>query len=520
MSNQALIDQLLAAREVSTPLIAITTPDQPAVASAITKSLNGKTPVISWDRVKGFQPKNKKGVEALESFCNANDIKPEDLSFATAEARDAFRLAMTLPEHTVLIAFSLDRFMREESGAVVVQAILNLRDAFLSNHRMLIGLSPDFSLPAEIQHDVILLDDPLPDDDTYREIVKTAIKNTKDGGHEIEKVSTETVTQTVRAIRGLSPFEADQVVSMSIASTGMKKIDLASAWKLKVGATNKIKGLTMTLDGPDLKDLRGLNQITSMLNDLWAGPEPPELVVRVDEIDKTMAGLGSNGGPGDNTGVSQDLNQNFLVNMEDNGWVGAILVGIRGSGKTILTQSIGAAHGVPTIAMDAGAMKGKHVGESEQAFREAFRTIKSIGGSRVCVLATCNKLDVLPPELLRRFKLQIWYFDLLTKEERDALWPIYLKRYGHDLNAERPHDEGWTGAEIRNCCEMAYKLRRNVKEYGNTCIVPVTKSDPRSVEALRDKAQNCFLSASYPGPYRKPVAEVVEFSGRQLGGKN
>lgn len=519
MSKQSLIDQLKSAREVSTPLLAVTTPDQPAVAHAITKALNGTTPVVSWDRTNGFLARNKQGVAALQTFCQKAEIDPKDMPFATAEAHNAFRLAAYLPPHTVLIAFSLNRFMREEASAPTVQAILNLRDLFLSDQRTLIGLAPDFTLPPEIQHDVILLDDPLPDDAGYGQIIENAHKNAKEGGHKTEMPSEDTVKQATRAIRGLSSFEADQVVSMSIASTGMKRLDLAAAWQLKVGAVNKVKGLTMTLDGPDLRDLRGLDQVTGMLNDLWLGPEPPELVVRVDEIDKTMAGLGSNGGPGDNTGVSQDLNQNFLTNMEDNGWVGAILVGIRGSGKTVLTQSIGAHHGVPTIAMDAGAMKGKHVGESEQAFREAFRTIKSIGGSRVCVLATCNKLDVLPPELLRRFKLQIWYFDLLTAEERDSLWPVYLKRYGHALTSERPDDEGWTGAEIRNCCEIAYKLRKSVKEIGSMYIVPVTKSDPNSVESLRSMAQNRFLSASYPGTYRKPVAEAVEYTGRKLGGK-
>jgi hypothetical protein len=268
----------------------------------------------------------------------------------------------------------------------------------------------------------------------------------------------------------------------------------------------------MTLDGPDLADLRGLDNITLALNDLWDGPEPPELVVRIDEIDKTMAGLA-----GDSTGVTQDLNKNFLTNMEDYGWIGAILVGLRGSGKTVLTESIGVAHNVPTIALDAGAMKGKHVGESEQAFRDAFRTIKSIGGSRVLVLATCNKLEVMPPELLRRFKMGIFYFDLLTKEERASLWPVYLKKYAHNLQSKLPDDEGWTGAEIRNCCEMAYKRNKTVFEIGATSIVPVTKSDKAGVESLRNQAETmAFLSASREGAYTREVEEVQATVTRKM----
>lgn len=517
--KQSLMDQLKAAREVSTPLVWVTSPDQLAVAQAIKAGLNGTTPIVTWDRVKGFFPLNQKGKEALIEFCKRSGIGGDDLPFATGEAHNAFRLAAQLPAHTILIAFSLNRFLREEQAGQTIQAILNLRDLFIGDQRTLIGLSPDFVLPAELQHDVILLDDPLPSDEGYAEIIRTAHKNAKDGGHKTEMPSEETVVRGTRAIRGLSPFEADQVISMSIASTGMKRLDLESAWQLKVAAVNKVKGLSMTLDGPDYQDLRGLDNAISILDDLWLGPEPPEVVVRVDELDKSFAGLGSKGGPGDNTGITQDLNQQFLVNMEDNGWVGALLFGVRGGGKTVLTQSIGKAHGVPTIAMDTGKMKGGIVGTSEAAIRDAFRTIRSIGGKRVLVLGTCNQMDVFPSELLRRFKLGVIYFDLLTAEERDALWPVYLKKYGHDLKTQRPDDEGWTGAEIRNCCELAYKLRRTVKAVGETMIVPFTKSNPTMLANLRAQAEGNYLSAAYAGTYHKPIADAPKLTGRRMTAK-
>jgi hypothetical protein len=501
------MDQLKAARMCSTPLLAITALDQAAVARQITESLNGNTPVVSWDRVQGILPRNASGKAALKQFCKDTGMGADELPVVTAEAHNAFRHALALPAHTVLIAFSLNRFLREEQAAQTVQCILNLRDPFKGDQRTFIGLSPDFSLPIEIQHDVIMLDDPLPTDEQYADVVNELHEDA------IEKKAPKAlVKEAVRSVRGLSTFEAEQVIAMSIASTNMTSLDLSSAWKLKVGSVAKVKGLTMTLDGPDLADLRGLDNITLALNDLWDGPEPPELVVRIDEIDKTMAGLA-----GDSTGVTQDLNKNFLTNMEDYGWIGAILVGLRGSGKTVLTESIGVAHNVPTIALDAGAMKGKHVGESEQAFRDAFRTIKSIGGSRVLVLATCNKLEVMPPELLRRFKMGIFYFDLLTKEERASLWPVYLKKYAHNLQSKLPDDEGWTGAEIRNCCEMAYKRNKTVFEIGATSIVPVTKSDKAGVESLRNQAETmAFLSASREGAYTREVEEVQATVTRKM----
>jgi SpoVK/Ycf46/Vps4 family AAA+-type ATPase len=134
----------------------------------------------------------------------------------------------------------------------------------------------------------------------------------------------------------------------------------------------------------------------------------------------------------------------------------------------------------------------------------------------VLVLATCNKMDVFPAELLRRFKLGVIYFDLLSREERDALWPIYLKKYQQPLDTKRPNDENWTGAEIRNCCELAYKLRRSVYDVGTKMIVPATKADPEGIKRLRDQAENRYLSASYAGTYQKPTVEVANQTARNL----
>jgi hypothetical protein len=499
---QQLINQLKAARAVSTPLLAVTTPDQPALAQALIKELNGDTPVVKWDRVRGFTPGNDAGREALKHLCNkVQELSPANLEPATADPKPMVRYAYHLPPHCILIAESFSRFLNEHNAGETVQGVLNLRDVYKGDQRTFIMLSPDVTLPVEVQHDVIVLDDPLPNDEGYAEVITDLYESA-----ELKKPDPDFIKLATRSVRGLPQFEAEQVLAMSLAMGDGESINLDDAWNLKIESVKKVRGLTMTYNDPEappLDDLKGLNSIIDRLNRLQGGPAPPELYVRVDEIDKMFAGLGSDGGPGDNTGVSQDLHEQFLVNMEDNGWTGFILVGIRGSGKTVLTQSIGKAHGIPTIAMDTGAMKQKHVGESEEAFRNAFRMIKSIGGNRVCVLATCNRLDVLPPELLRRFKLGIYYFDLLTPEERDALWPVYLKKYGHDLNAKRPLDNNWTGSEIRNCCEIAWMTNDTIENVGTHGIVSVYDSDKGGVDALRHRADNRFLSAAYPGKYQR-----------------
>jgi hypothetical protein len=540
---QSLLDDINRARLVSTPILTITTPDGPALRNAIISSIAAEdekeaqekakelgkkakvpfevtTAIVTWDRSRGMYPCNEPAKKALQEMCAKIKLAPEVLEKASAEPQNAMRFAYHLPANTIVIAMNFDRFFREGLMGDTIQAVSNTRDVYKENRRTLILTAPSFDLPAELRQDVISLEDPLPDDEGYSSIIHNLYEAADRG-----KPSKHIIEKATLAVRGLSAFESEQVLAMSMAvdldkGVSEAEIDIASAWEHKKRAVSKVKGLKLSLDGPALENLRGQDAIIAMLDRHFNGPMAARAVVTVDELDKAMAGLGSKGGPGDNTGISQDSLQQFLSNMEDNGWTGAILVGVRGSGKTALTESVAKHYGVPRISMDTGAMKAKHVGESEQAIRDAFRTIKSIGGSRVMVLATCNKLEVLPPELLRRFKLNIWYFDLLTPGERDALWPIYLKKYGLDPKSKRPDDTDWTGSEIRNCCENAYALNLPIEEVAEKYIIPIRVSDPKSIDDMRAMAEGKFLSASHGGKYQQEFFEAHKGPQQRRLGKN
>jgi SpoVK/Ycf46/Vps4 family AAA+-type ATPase len=100
------------------------------------------------------------------------------------------------------------------------------------------------------------------------------------------------------------------------------------------------------------------------------------------------------------------------------------------------------------------------------------------------------------------------FFDLPDSEERRTIWDIYLKKYGvslegmEDESLALPPNEGWTGAEIKQCCELAYRLDCSLVE-ASAYIVPVSKSAADQIENLRSQAQGRFVSASYPGVFNK-----------------
>src|SRR4029077_20427044 len=104
-------------------------------------------------------------------------------------------------------------------------------------------------------------------------------------------------------------------------------------------------------------------------------------------------------------------------------------------------------------------------------------------------IATCNKISSLPPELRRRFTLGTFFVDLPTKAEQAKIWPIWIKRFDLDKGQDLPECEGWTGAEIRACCDVAFRTGKSLKQAASF-IVPVFKSAPEAVESLRKLASN------------------------------
>src|SRR5439155_26658589 len=122
----------------------------------------------------------------------------------------------------------------------------------------------------------------------------------------------------------------------------------------------------------------------------------------------------------------------------------------------------------------------------------------AVSQGRSLWIATCNSITSLPPELRRRFTLGTFFFDLPEAAERDAIWKLYLGKYG--VAGERPQDDGWTGAEIKECCRQAARLQISLQEAASY-IVPVSRSAAEQIRALRHQASGRFTSASKPGVY-------------------
>ena len=79
--------------------------------------------------------------------------------------------------------------------------------------------------------------------------------------------------------------------------------------------------------------------------------------------------------------------------------------------------------------------------------------------SNVYVVATCNDISKLPPELTRAERFDgIVFLDLPGRKQKDQIWQQYLKLFQLDVDQMLPQDDQFTGAEIRSCCRLAALL--------------------------------------------------------------
>lgn len=509
----------LKARRAGVPIVAIETADPAATIRKCQSDLNGKhavTPLLQYDIVRGLQavPGSKPGQVVLSQAFSEDSRYPFagdptgclDCAFTKAGEKKL----QVVPEDgnadepiaAILFVIHANRF-GEDTG--FMQAVWNCRLAFEPRGITLVLLGPAIKLPAELKNDIVLISEPLPDHEELSDILDDI---SKAADLKPEQIGDRDIV--VDTMSGTSAFGARQILAMSVEREGINQDQL---WERKRKMIEQCPGLAVWKGGTSFDDLGGLENLKDFLfRVLTSGQTPVRAIGFIDEIEKGLAGA-----TGDLSGTSQDQLQVFLKVMQDFNIPGIILVGHAGTGKSEIAKGAGNVAKCPVISIDTGAMKDSLVGGSELRIRQAMEVFKAVSQGKGLFIATCNKISSLPPELRRRFTLGTFFVDLPSEAERAKIWPIWIKRFDLDKRQSLPDCDGFTGAEIRACCDVSFRTGYSLKE-ASKFIVPVIKSAPEAVEALRRLASNRFISASKPGVYQySQEQKTEETTGRKIG---
>ena len=487
--------QIVEARRAACSLVFLTTLDAPAAIHRLCETLlvggDAEAPVLEWDITRGAVGRNRAGEAGLR------DILPQgvDAITATGALPEFLSMAPRLPARTILFLHNLQLYL-DNPG--VQQGLHNLRDPWLQKRGMVIGLGPEVALPPTLVNDMLVFDEPAPDDTTISQIVETRLRTAD------KLPEPAIVAQATLALRGVgSPFLIDQIMAMSSRKGVVRMPELLSRKRQTI---NAVKGLSVW-DG-DITSLAGQDVLRHFtMSSVENSPEgPPAAFVFIDEVEKSLGGAGTQGA-GDSSGVSQDQLGMLLKMLEDWGSLASLFMGVGGVAKTAFVRWVAKQLGIMLIDFDLGSMKGSYVGQSEQQLRMAARTLRAISGGRPGALwffFVCNQPNVLPPEFKRRMNMGMWFFDLPRgREGRDPIWAIHRDRYKIPTADDVPDDRGWTGAEIRNACQIAWRLKIPLVEAAKF-IVPLVASEggpDGAIERLHKLAHQRFLSVDHPGHY-------------------
>src|SRR6185369_16615880 len=153
---------------------------------------------------------------------------------------------------------------------------------------------------------------------------------------------------------------------------------------------------------------------------------------------------------------------------------GVLLLGVQGCGKSLAARAAAGIFGVPLLRLDFGALYSKWHGESEKNLRESLTAAEALspcvlwideiekaladgegdsGTSRrvlgtlltwmserkkpVFVVATANDISALPPELIRKGRLdEIFFVDLPDDAARAAILAIHARKRSVSLSPQ------------------------------------------------------------------------------------
>ena len=408
----------------------------------------------------------------------------------------AIRAINTLatPDGTaVLVLQNFHRFMQ---SAEIVQALSRQIIAGKQNRTIVVVLSPVVQIPTELEKMFVVIEHDLPSREQLAEIARGIAVEADElpEGPELETV--------LDAAVGLTRMEAENAFSLSLVRED--RITADAVWEIKTQTLKKSGLLSLHRGTEDFSSLGGLSALKAFCKRAMLHP--------------------SRGNP--------------LKRPR-----GVLLLSPPGCGKSQFCKLLGNEVGRPVLTLEVGSLMGSLVGQSEERTRQALRVIdamapcvamideveKAFAGlngngdsgvssrmfgqflswlndheSDVFVVCTANDVSKLPPEFGRSERFDgIFFLDLPSREEKDAIWNLYLDLFEIDRDQRLPNDTNWTGAEVKACCRLSALLDVPLLQAAQN-VVPVAVTSAESVERLRSWANGRCLSANEPGIYRGP----------------
>lgn len=373
------------------------------------------------------------------------------------------------------------------------QVVRLLKDIALNHFAVphtLVLMSYQLRLPPELSRYSATYALTLPSDSKIMEIIREEAKDWSDR-HAGTRVKTDNLTlkKLVNNLQGMSTSDVRRLVRSAIWNDGsLNEDDLPKINKSKFALLDMEGVVSFEQQTDDFSNVGGLNNLKRWL-----------------------------------------LTRRGAFNDEDSKLdrpKGILLLGVQGGGKSLAAKAVAGLWGLPLMRMDVGALYNKFHGETERNLREALKLADAMSPcvlwldeiekgmaqdgndngvsqrllgtlltwmaerrSRVFIVATSNDISRLPPELIRKGRLdEIFFVDLPEASVREDIFSIHLRKRGcdsqqFDLTELSEASQGFSGSEIEQAIIAALYSAAAEEQVLTTAILvrEIAATSPLSV---------------------------------------
>lgn len=385
-----------------------------------------------------------------------NGLENPDGSFL-GEFKDPIKVLEYILQSDINGVFVMKDYHPYLNEPVVIRKLRDVAHSLKTSMKNVVFLSPVLKVPVELEKEISVVDYNLPGKEEIGRIVKDISESIGEADKlEISK-NPMLLQKVVEAALGLTAEEAENVFAKSLVKTGDFNLKIILSEKEQI--IRKSGVLEYCHVNENMKGVGGLDELKKWLNKRGKAFTPEARDFGLPEPR------------------------------------GVLLLGIPGCGKSLTAKAISSMWQLPLLKLDVGKVFSSLVGSSEENVRRAIQTAESIapsilwldemekgfsglgssgqtdGGTTarvfgtfltwlqekktpVFVVATCNNVSQLPPELLRKGRFdEIFFVDLPSKEERKDIFKIHLEKRNRDskgFNIEKLAEKsiGFSGSEI------------------------------------------------------------------------
>jgi hypothetical protein len=410
--------------------------------------------------------------------------------------------------------YYLDGFYPKLQDDLVVHKLVEIAHRFSENRSAIVFTASAAPLPAPLQRLTTTLRLLPPSPTQYYEFVRELLRDLRRRMPVTVTLSGEDVARLLTHLQGLTLFEVKKILTKVIVEDGSFTADdiprIAEAKKEIIERSGVLEYFAAE---ERMSEIAGLSNLKTWLGKRKAAFSEP---LRAKEF-----------------GLSPPR--------------GILLLGVQGCGKSMCAKAIAREWQLPLIRLDPSNLYNKYFGESEKNLKRATRTAETMapivlwidemekafaqgGGDDsgtstrifgsflswmqekkpgVFVVATCNDITRLPPELVRKGRFdEIFFVDLPAPDVRKTILAVHLKKRGrdpsrYDLDALAAHTGGFSGAELEQVVLAAlYSAFAGGHELATQDLldeiartVPLSTTMAEQIEALRAWAQKRAVPA-------------------------